>query len=80
MLREELHIDADSFDMGYYAYGMAMYGNMPLIEPLETRETYKIRDFVIVLDTSYSVSGELIEKFLKETFSILTETDSFCEK
>ena len=66
--------------MGYYAYGMAMYGNMPLIEPLETRETYKIRDFVIVLDTSYSVSGELIEKFLKETFSILTETDSFFVK
>nr|DAW60442.1 MAG TPA: Putative metallopeptidase domain protein [Caudoviricetes sp.] len=80
VLREELHIDADSFDMGYYAYGMAMYGNMPLIEPLETRETYKIRDFVIVLDTSYSVSGELIEKFLKETFSILTETDSFFVK
>ena len=36
---------------------------MPLIEPLETRETYKIRDFVIVLDTSYSVSGELVEHF-----------------
>lgn len=77
VLREELHIDADSFDMGYYAYGMAMYGNMPLIEPLETRETYKIRDFVIVLDTSYSVSGELVEHFLQETFTILTESDSF---
>ena len=50
---------------------------MPLIEPLETRETYKIRDFVIVLDTSYSVSGELVEHFLQETFTILTESDSF---
>ena len=55
----------------------ALYGNMPLIEPLETRETHKIRDFVIVIDTSYSVSGEPVEKFLKETFSILTETNSF---
>ena len=77
MLREELHADYDSFDMGYYAYGLSLYGNMPLIEPLETRETYKIRDFVIVLDTSYSVSGELVEHFLQETFTILTESDSF---
>ncbi len=77
VLREELHTDPDAFDLGYYAYGLAMYGNMPLIEPLETRETYKIRDFVIVLDTSYSVSGELVEKFLQETFTILTQTDSF---
>lgn len=77
VLREELHTDSDAFDLGYYAYGLSMYGNMPLIEPLETRETYKIRDFVIVLDTSYSVSGELVEKFLQETFTILTQTDSF---
>ena len=77
VLREEVHADYDSFDMGYYAYGLSLYGNMPLIEPLETRETYKIRDFVIVLDTSYSVSGELVEHFLQETFTILTESDSF---
>ena len=56
-----------------HAYGLSLYGNMPLIEPLETRETYKIRDFVIVLDTSYSVSGELVEHFLQETFTILTK-------
>ncbi len=77
VLREELYTDPDAFDLGYYAYGLSVYGNMPLIEPLETRETYKIRDFVIVLDTSYSVSGELVEKFLQETFTILTQTDSF---
>ena len=34
--REEVHADYDSFDMGYYAYGLSLYGNMPLIEPLET--------------------------------------------
>jgi hypothetical protein len=41
VLREEVHADYDSFDMGYYAYGLSLYGNMPLIEPLETRDTYK---------------------------------------
>ena len=30
-----------------------------------------------MLDTSYSVSGELVEHFLQETFTILTESDSF---
>ena len=52
--------------MGYYAYGLSLYGNMPLIEPLETRETYKIRNFVIVLDTSYSVSVLMYEECCKE--------------
>lgn len=77
VLREELSVDMDSFDLGYYSYGLSLYKKMPLIEPLETCETYKIRDFVIVLDTSYSVSSTIIEKFLHETFTILRETDSF---
>ena len=37
-LREEVSVDADSFDYGYYAYGLRHFGNMPHIEPLETRE------------------------------------------
>ena len=64
-LREETAIDADSFDYGYYAYGLRHYGNMPLIEPLETRETRKIEDFVIAIDTSMSTSGELVRAFLE---------------
>ena len=50
---------------------------MPLIEPLESRETKKIREFVIVIDTSYSTSGELVEQFLRETVDILMQSDSF---
>ncbi len=80
VLREELHVDEDSFDVSYYMYGLQLYKNMPLIEPCETREVKKIFEFVIVVDTSYSTSGELIRNFLKETFSILTETDSFFKK
>ena len=48
----------------FYNYGMEMYGNMPLIEPQETKELRKIEDFVIAIDTSMSCKEELIKKFL----------------
>ena len=76
-LREEVAIDADSFDYGYYAYGLRHYGNMPLIEPLETREVRKIEDFVIAIDTSMSTSGELVRSFLSYTYSLLRDNESF---
>lgn len=78
--REEPHLDLDEFDLGYYTYGLRTYGNMPLIEPLESRESKKIRDFVIVLDTSESTAGELVKNFLRETFTLLTSQDSFFRK
>ena len=77
VLREELHCDDDEFDLNYYTYGLKLYGNMPLIEPLETREVMKIQEFVVVIDTSYSTSGELVKNFLKETYTILSENNSF---
>lgn len=80
VLKEEMHCDEDEFDMNYYTYGLSLYGNMPLIEPLESREVKKIQDFVIVVDTSYSTSGELVKNFLKETFSILSQENSFLKK
>ena len=76
-LREEVVIDADSFDYGYYAYGLRHFGNMPLIEPLETREVRKIEDFVIAIDTSMSTSGELVRQFLSYTYSLLMDSESF---
>lgn len=75
--REEPRLDPDEFDLGYYSYGLRRYGNLPLIEPLESRENKKIRDFVIVLDTSESTSGELVKAFLKETFGLLKNGESF---
>lgn len=80
VLREEMHCDPDEYDQNYYTYGLRVYGNMPLIEPLESREIMKIQEFVVVLDTSYSTDGELVKNFLKETFGILTQTDSFFRK
>ena len=70
----------DSFDPIYYNLGLELYGNMPLIEPLETKEMKKIEDFVIVLDTSMSCNGSLIRRFLEETYSVLSESESFFRK
>ena len=80
VLREELHCDEEEFDIGFYTYGLQLYQNMPLLEPLESREVHKIRDFVIIIDTSYSTKGELVESFLKETFSILCQEERFFRK
>lgn len=80
VLQEELHCDYDEFDLNYYSYGLRLYKNMPLIEPLESREVTKISEFVIVIDTSYSTSGTLVQKFLNETFQIIQERDSFFHK
>lgn len=80
VLHEEMTCDPDEFDLNYYTYGLSVYGNMPLIEPLESRETMKIKDFVIIVDTSYSTSGDLIKKFLKSTFGILSEKENFFRK
>lgn len=80
VLKEEMQVDMDSFDYIFYNYGMELYGNMPLIEPLETKEVQKVEDFVIVVDTSMSCSGELIRRFLEETYSVLSESEGFFRK
>lgn len=77
VLREEMGTDPDTFDYGFYSYGLTLYGNMPLIEPLETREVRRTADFVIVIDTSMSCSGTLVRRFLEETYSVLKQNDSY---
>lgn len=80
VLKEEMKVDMDSFDYIFYNYGMNLYGNMPLIEHLETKEEQKVEDFIIVIDTSMSCKGELVRRFLEETYSILNESESFSRK
>ena len=80
VLREEVQVDPDSFDYAYYAYGLSLYGNMPLMEPLESREISRIEEFAIVIDTSMSCSGELILRFLEETYDVLSESESYFRK
>lgn len=80
VLREEPHLDLDEFDLGTYTYGLRTYGNLPLIEPLETRESKKIQDLVIVLDTSESTAGNLVKAFLRETFRLLRTNGRFFDR
>lgn len=80
VLKEEMKVDMDSFDYIFYNYGMNLYGNMPLIEHLETKEEQKVEDFILVIDTSMSCKGELVQRFLEQTYSILSEAESFARK
>lgn len=80
VLHEEMQIDPDSFDYIFYHYGMELYGNMPLIEPLETSEVRKIEEFVIVIDTSMSCKEGLVKRFLEETYEVLSQTESFFKR
>lgn len=80
VVREEMQVDMDSFDYGFYHFGMEFYGNMPLIEELEYKEVAKIEEFVIAIDTSGSCSGAVVEAFLREAFSILKDTENFFHK
>lgn len=80
VLKEEIQVDTDQFDYAFYTYGMSMYGNMPLIEPVESKEVMKIEEFAIIIDTSMSCSGHLVRLFLEETYHILLENDSFFRK
>lgn len=74
---EEMTVNDDEFDYIYYTLGLRSYGNMPLIEPLEYKEEIKVREFVIAIDTSGSCSGELVRKFIKRTYELLKESESF---
>ncbi len=77
VVSEDMKINMDEFDYVYYAYGMDLYGNMPLVEPLEYKDTKQIRDFVIVIDTSESVRETLVRRFVEYTFDILKSSEVF---
>lgn len=74
---EEIKINDDEFQYASYLYGLEHYNGMPLLEPLEYRETAKIRELAIVIDTSASCSHSLTQIFLEETRNLLLEEDLF---
>lgn len=77
---EAMKINDDEFDYIFYTYGIKLYSNMPLIEPLEYKDVKCIKEFVIAIDTSGSTSGELVQKFMNKTYNILKQTESFFTK
>ena len=75
--REEVKLDTESFDYIFYNYGMEHYGNVPLIEPLEYQEVSRLSQLVIAIDTSGSCSAAVVQRFLEETYSILSSKENF---
>ena len=80
VMGEVMKINDDEFDYIFYTYGLKLFENMPLIEPLEYKEVKRIRDFVIAIDTSGSTGGEMVQTFLNKTYNILESTESFFSK
>ena len=80
VMSETLAVNDDEFDYIYYTYGMKLYENMPLIEPLEYKDSNKIKDFVIAIDTSASCKGELVKTFLETTVNIMQDSENFFNK
>lgn len=78
--QEEMKIDDEAFDYIFYTYGLRLYEKMPLVEPLEYKEVKKVREFVIAIDTSGSVSGDTVQAFVQKTYNILQSTESFASK
>ena len=77
---ETMRLDTDEFDYIYYTYGLTLYKNLPLIEPLEYKDVKRIKEFVIAIDTSGSVKGDLVQKFVEKTYSVLMQQESFFTK
>lgn len=80
VMGEEMKINDEEFDYIFYTYGLKLFGNVPLIEPLEYKDVKRIREFVIAIDTSASTSGYLVQRFLEKTYNILKSTESFFSK
>lgn len=80
VLGEVMKTNEDEFDYIFYTYGLQLYQNIPLIEPLEYKETKAIKEFIIAIDTSGSTSGEIVQNFVQKTYNILKSTESFFSK
>lgn len=80
VLGETVQVNDDEFDYIYYTYGLNTYGNMPLVEPLEYKDSNRIKDFVIAVDTSASCRGELVQAFLQKTYDIMQQSENFFHK
>lgn len=77
---EELETDEDSFDYIFYHLGLERYGDLPLLEPLEYREVWRLDTLAIAIDTSGSCDRETVSTFLKEIYGIFSRKENFFHK
>ncbi|MDY3027179.1 MAG: hypothetical protein SOR74_09780 [Candidatus Faecivicinus sp.] len=77
VLRENAREDPDCFQSAWYLYGLEHYGNMPLIEPAESREERRLETLAIVIDTSGSCARGLTQRFLALLCGLMRESGLF---
>ena len=80
VMSEDMQVNDDEFDYIYYTYGLERDGNMPLVEPLEYKDSRKVKEFVIAIDTSASCRGPIVQAFLRKSYGILKGEENFFRK
>ena len=63
----------EAIDYTLYQYGLELYGDVPLIEPPDSEELLELNTICLAIDTSGSCSGEVAEKFLRETYNLFRD-------
>ena len=76
---EILEMDPESYDLISYMAGLSMQNRLFLTEPLEYREVCRLKTLVIAIDTSASCKTETVQRFLLETWKILSGRENFSE-
>ncbi len=72
--RPDVRENIDEFDPIYYTYGLRTYGNVPLIDSLESSDSPHVDEFVIAIDTSGSTMRGPVMAFLEEAYSALRQS------
>ena len=73
---EVMKTDSEEFDYIFYTYGMSLYKNMPLIEPLEFKEKKAVRDFVVAVDLCGAISVVQAKRFLRKVFEVFKANET----
>ncbi len=69
---------ADIIDRNMYCFGLAHYGNTPLIEPGEDEcEIKGVKRLAIAIDTSGSCSGAIADRFLGELIELIKQSEEY---
>ena len=74
----EVSGEEDEIDPAIYEYGLMLYGDVPLVEPMENKMTHHISNIVLAVDTSGSCT-EFMESFWSESMEIFRELEEFGE-
>ncbi len=70
--------EEDTIDPILYSFGLDLYGDVPLVEPLDTVDKPLLKHIVLAIDTSGSCS-DYVSRFLTETIEIFRETREYGE-